>query len=977
MTDPHMKFAGISFTITILILVSTLTSWIPTSAQTSYPPMLEPVILTDEQDKYPLGMHIGILEDPTGELTIEEVSSPEFDSRFAPNQAPVPNYGFTDSAYWVRFRLDNESHQIDRWLLEVGFANMHYIDLYTPLQQGEGLVVKQTGALRPVSTRDVLYPKIVFNLNPPAQSQQTYYLRFQNGASMTLPLTLLTQDTFLTETQLEQVMYGLYFGIILALLVYHLFLLFILREASYLYFAVVLASLLVEELSYAGYSEVYLIPNLYYLKPLYYPLSFSILIASIILFSDAFFELRTRLTKLHWVNVVLIAGWGVLILLTPFTSYHNIAILIIPWTLVSLMATWVAWIASWRQGFHPARFFMIAWLGMTACLVLIILVRWGIVPSTIFTENLYRLGMVWMAGCWSIALADRINLLKAETEIANRDLRTSEHRLSQILEGLPLGVILYGKDNKPKYANQRTIELFSNPGKGIQPDLSIGRTLAQAIPYFSLRVAGSPQEYPLENLPVFTALHGEPASADDIEMDRGDKRVALEIQASPIWDEAGNIDSAVVAIQDITQRKQAEAELVEYHKHLEELVGKRTAELNTINEQLNLHIDWLSAINQVNQILVSSADFKLIYEKIIEIINRIFSSQDSFIAALDSRSQQLKILAHSCHSDLHPDLLGSITSIPDPYRSDPNIGQGKLTIYSKNQLSSLSGPMGLHIRVTPIHSIVLVPILLRESVLGFLGLELHDKDQIITRDEISLLHIFAIDIAQLFDEERLYEQTKALITAEERNRLARDLHDSVTQVLFSIQLLAEVLPQIWRRDPEKGLQRLDKLQRLTRGALAEMRTMLLELRPSAVINTPLGDLLAQLTEAIASRSGLPFQLFIEQIPPLPENVQTSFYRIAQEALNNVVKHAQARQVTVSLSATVLPLDLDSIPGQEVKLVIQDDGVGYSSGDMRSDHMGINIMNERAAAIQARLSLESQPGYGTQVTLIWRNESGSL
>ncbi len=92
------------------------------------------------------------------------------------------------------------------------------------------------------------------------------------------------------------------------------------------------------------------------------------------------------------------------------------------------------------------------------------------------------------------------------------------------------------------------------------------------------------------------------------------------------------------------------------------------------------------------------------------------------------------------------------------------------------------------------------------------------------------------------------------------------------------------------------MQRLEKLQQLTRGALAEMRTMLLELRPSAVINTPLGDLLAQLTEAVTSRSGLPFQLFIEQIPLLPENVQTSFYRIAQEALNNVVKHAQARQV---------------------------------------------------------------------------------
>ena len=93
----------------------------------------------------------------------------------------------------------------------------------------------------------------------------------------------------------------------------------------------------------------------------------------------------------------------------------------------------------------------------------------------------------------------------------------------------------------------------------------------------------------------------------------------------------------------------------------------------------------------------------------------------------------------------------------------------------------------------------------------------------------------------MIENHQLLDQVQATAAAGERNRLARDLHDSVTQVLFSATLVADVLPQIWRRDPERGLQSLDKLRRLTRGALAEMRTMLLELRPSAVINTPLGD----------------------------------------------------------------------------------------------------------------------------------------
>ena len=240
-------------------------------------------------------------------------------------------------------------------------------------------------------------------------------------------------------------------------------------------------------------------------------------------------------------------------------------------------------------------------------------------------------------------------------------------------------------------------------------------------------------------------------------------------------------------------------------------------------------------------------------------------------------------------------------------------------------------------------------------------------------EESNLLAIFSIDIAQVIEDSRQYIQTKELIAAEERNRLARDLHDSVTQVLFSMTLLADVLPKIWRRDPEQGLQRLDKLQRLARGALAEMRTLLIELRPSAVVNSPLGDLLAQLTEATTSRSGLAFQLYLEHIPVLPEAVQTNFYRIAQEALNNVIKHAQAKEVVVSLSETLLPADSNRGTRREVMLVIKDDGVGYASGNELSTHMGIGIMRERAEAIQAFLSLESQPGYGTQMILTWCTE----
>ncbi len=153
----------------ILILFVTLIARIPALAQSAEPPAAEPVVLTDEQGEYPLGLHLEILEDPTGELTIEQVSSPEFDSQFVPSQDEVPNYGFTDSAYWVRLTSENETRLTDQWLLEQGFANTHYVDLYTPLPDGEGFAVKQTGVLRPRTTRDIPHPHIIFNLTIPPQ----------------------------------------------------------------------------------------------------------------------------------------------------------------------------------------------------------------------------------------------------------------------------------------------------------------------------------------------------------------------------------------------------------------------------------------------------------------------------------------------------------------------------------------------------------------------------------------------------------------------------------------------------------------------------------------------------------------------------------------------------------------------------------------------------------------------------------------
>jgi signal transduction histidine kinase/ligand-binding sensor domain-containing protein len=197
------------------------------------------------------------------------------------------------------------------------------------------------------------------------------------------------------------------------------------------------------------------------------------------------------------------------------------------------------------------------------------------------------------------------------------------------------------------------------------------------------------------------------------------------------------------------------------------------------------------------------------------------------------------------------------------------------------------------------------------------------------------------------------------VTAE-RTRLARELHDAVTQTLFSATLIADVLPDLWGRNRAEGDRRLEELRQLTRGALAEMRTLLVELRPNALIEVPLPTLLKQFTEALAGRARLDIQLNCSGSRKLPADVQIAFYRIAQEGLNNAVKHATASQIRVDLEL-----------GASVRLGIVDNGAGFDKGRVTADHLGLRIMRERAEAIGAELSVDTAPGRGTEIRVAWK------
>lgn len=200
------------------------------------------------------------------------------------------------------------------------------------------------------------------------------------------------------------------------------------------------------------------------------------------------------------------------------------------------------------------------------------------------------------------------------------------------------------------------------------------------------------------------------------------------------------------------------------------------------------------------------------------------------------------------------------------------------------------------------------------------------------------------------------------VTAD-RTRLARDLHDAVTQTLFSASLTAEVLPDLWELDVDEAKRSTEELRQLTRGALAEMRTLLLELRPSTLTQTHLTDLIKQLCEAFIGRSRLPIQLTVEGDCELPPEVQVAFYRIAQESLNNVFKYARASQVNVNLFVSPATVHFETC----------DNGIGFDMSARKPTSLGMRIMRERAEAIHADLHISSTPGSGTCVEMTWNKD----
>jgi signal transduction histidine kinase len=262
-----------------------------------------------------------------------------------------------------------------------------------------------------------------------------------------------------------------------------------------------------------------------------------------------------------------------------------------------------------------------------------------------------------------------------------------------------------------------------------------------------------------------------------------------------------------------------------------------------------------------------------------------------------------------------------------------------------------------------IKSCLWVPLIVKDELIGFMSIT-SDEPGAFNQGHIGMVEAIARQAAVAIENARLYEQARKVAILEERQRLARDLHDAVTQTLFSASLIGDALPKLWERHPQRGEVALEDLRLLTRGALAEMRALLFELRPAALTDAPLPELLRHLADAMAGRTRAVIGFTATDVPVLPPDVQIAFYRIAQEAFNNIEKHAGASRIDLEVHRAGL---------HGVRLRVRDNGRGFMPTGGRAGHFGMQTMRERAAAIGASLAFQSRPDHGTDITVDWPGE----
>lgn len=441
----------------------------------------------------------------------------------------------------------------------------------------------------------------------------------------------------------------------------------------------------------------------------------------------------------------------------------------------------------------------------------------------------------------------------------------------------------------------------------------------------------------------------------------GGRVIWVETNKVPLTDFDGKVVGTLGTFTDITSRIEAEAELQSTLEDLDERVRERTSELSRANQTLRREVEervrleaqeraqrsHAEALRDTAAAVARSLQLDDVIEQVLIGVERLCDHERSYVAFYDNEG--VLELAGERYPG-RPD-----RGAPEPHTrvTDPLGGWSPPEETAVD--GSPSAAAGGRAAMSKVNGAVVLPLEAAERALGCLVIEPR-PGQDLSDSAVDRLAILADQASSAISNSRSLVMARSLAALEERQSLANDLHDSVSQTLWTATLLAETLARASDLSAEQR-DRADRLHALTAGALSEMRTLLLELRPSVIEETPFADLVHQLVSAFESRRRAKCVVHLDrEVEPLP-TVKVALYRILQESLNNVSRHADAERVHISVEVT----------GDVLEMRVSDDGEGFEMGSA-SEHFGLRIMAERADAIGASLHVDSRLGEGTTVSV---------
>jgi len=441
----------------------------------------------------------------------------------------------------------------------------------------------------------------------------------------------------------------------------------------------------------------------------------------------------------------------------------------------------------------------------------------------------------------------------------------------------------------------------------------------------------------------------------------GGRVIWVETNKVPLTDFDGKVVGTLGTFTDITSRIEAEAELQSTLEDLDERVRERTSELSRANQTLRREVEervrleaqeraqrsHAEALRDTAAAVARSLQLDDVIEQVLIGVERLCDHERSYVAFYDNEG--VLELAGERYPG-RPD-----RGAPEPHTriTDPLGGWSPPDETTED--GSPSAAAGGRAAMSKVNGAVVLPLEAAERALGCLVIEPR-PGQDLSDSDVDRLAILADQASSAISNSRSLVMARSLAALEERQSLANDLHDSVSQTLWTATLLAETLARASDLSAEQR-DRAGRLHALTAGALSEMRTLLLELRPSVIEETPFADLVHQLVSAFESRRRAKCVVHLDrEVEPLP-TVKVALYRILQESLNNVSRHADAESVHISVEVT----------GDVLEMRVRDDGEGFEMGSA-SEHFGLRIMAERADAIGASLHVDSGLGEGTTVSV---------